>query len=206
MLTIKEGELAVKLARESILSSFKGGKVELSKYEIGKLVEPGAAFVTVLSNRELRGCIGFIKPMEKLSIAISLASRGAAFEDPRFPPLTEEEFNNATIEVTILYGFREVRREKVLEELKIGKHGLIINKGIFSGVLLPQVAVEYCWDKETFLGETCIKASLSPDCWLDNKVKITIFSGQLFREKENGEVEEVDLAKEYSRCIGTLKD
>ncbi|MFN3407244.1 MAG: AmmeMemoRadiSam system protein A, partial [Caldimicrobium sp.] len=104
----------------------------------------------------------------------------SAFKDPRFPPLEREELNEIEIEISLL---SPMKRAKI-EDIEVGKHGIYIKKGFYRGILLPQVAVEHNWDKETFLKYTCLKAGLSEDCYLDPEVEIYIFTAEIFREKD----------------------
>ena len=202
MLDLKEGELAVRFARRVVDSHVKGkdfGKEELG----GKFREKSGAFVTILTypKRELRGCIGIPEPVYELQYALEEAARSAT-RDPRFPPLMENELGKVIIEVTILSPPKLVEVEKpkeYLEKIKIGRDGLIAEKGIYKGLLLPQVPVEWGWDVEEFLSQTCMKAGLPPDAWIDKDTKIYSFTGQIFAEREPyGEVEERKIDRESS--------
>lgn len=200
MLTKEEGEKAVKFAREVVDGYVKGEKIE--DRDLGKKFrEKSGAFVTILTypDRGLRGCIGIPEPIYDLKTSI-IESAKSATRDPRFPPLTREELPNIIIEVTILTPPRliEVRSPKeYLEKIKIGRDGLIVEKGFYRGLLLPQVPVEWKWDVEEFLSQTCIKAGLPPDAWIDEDTKVYSFQGQIFAEREPyGEVEERKIDRE----------
>lgn len=200
MLTKEEGEKAVKFAREVVDGYIKGEKIE--DRDLGKKFrEKSGAFVTILTypDRGLRGCIGIPEPIYDLKTSI-IESAKSATRDPRFPPLTREELPNIIIEVTILTPPRliEVRSPKeYLEKIKIGRDGLIVEKGFYRGLLLPQVPVEWKWDVEEFLSQTCIKAGLPPDAWIDEDTKVYSFQGQIFAEREPyGEVEERKIDRE----------
>ncbi len=200
MLTKEEGEKAVKFARETVDRYVKGEKIE--DRDLGKKFrEKSGAFVTILTypDRDLRGCIGIPEPIYDLKTSI-IESAKSATRDPRFPPLTREELPNIIIEVTILTPPRliEVRSPKeYLEKIKIGRDGLIVEKGFYRGLLLPQVPVEWKWDVEEFLSQTCIKAGLPPDAWIDEDTKVYSFQGQIFAEREPyGEVEERKIDRE----------
>ena len=200
MLTKEEGEKAVKFAREVVDRYVKGEKIE--DRDLGKKFgEKSGAFVTILTypDRGLRGCIGIPEPIYDLKTSI-IESAKSATRDPRFPPLTKEELPNIIIEVTILTPPRliEVRSPKeYLEKIKIGRDGLIVEKGFYRGLLLPQVPVEWKWDVEEFLSQTCIKAGLPPDAWIDEDTKVYSFQGQIFAEREPyGEVEERKIDRE----------
>ena len=104
-------------------------------------------------------------------------AQAAAFQDPRFPPLAKNELIDLDIEISVLTPFRLIQDVK---EIQVGQHGLYIEKGGYSGLLLPQVATEYHWDRRTFLEHTCLKAGLPGDAWQDKKTKIYVFSAEIF--------------------------
>ncbi len=195
LLTLEEGVKAVRLARESIETYLKSGKV-LKKRFGGVFEEKRGVFTTLRKNGMLRGCIGFPYPIKRLDEAIIESAIAAATEDPRFPPVEIREMDDIIVEVTILTPPQKLEvkdRTKLPEMIEIGRHGLIVKRGLFSGLLLPQVAVEYNFDPEEFLTQTCLKAGLSPDCWLLEDTEVYVFEGQIFEEKEpRGEVVEVD--------------
>lgn len=207
-LALEEGAYLVKLARKAIERYINSGEViELSIDIPEKLKRRGMAFVTIerfSKNRELRGCIGFLQPITPLAKTVINAAIAAATEDPRFPPLSRDELNDIVVEVSVLSLPRPI---KDVGEITIGKHGLVISRGLNSGTLLPQVPVEYCWDIETFLAESCLKAGLDPDCWLDPKTRIYVYEARVFYEKyPNGEIAVKDLEEEYkSRCRWLLE-
>ena len=135
------------------------------------------AFVTLHKNGELRGCIGYIVPYDSLDSTVKKMAVAAAFEDPRFPPLRKEEFEEIDIEISALTPLKKINN---INEIEVGKHGILIRKGPYSGVLLPQVATEYNWDRITFLSQTCMKAGLHSNCWQDEDTEIYIFSAEVF--------------------------
>ena len=195
MLTIKDGEKAVKLAREIVERYTR--KEELPKLEnySGVFDEKRGVFVTINTypTHNLRGCIGIPEPIMPLKNAIKEAAVSAT-HDPRFPPLKENELENIVIEVTILTKPQLVKVNKpqeYLEKIKIGRDGLIAEQGFYRGLLLPQVPVEQGWDVEEFLSHTCWKAGLPFDAWFDENTKIYKFEGQIFTEvkPKNGIVE-----------------
>jgi uncharacterized protein (TIGR00296 family) len=198
-LTIDIGSQLVKLARNSIMK--KLGIQGISEVELSPILnKKGMAFVTLERNdvhRSLRGCIGYVQAVYPLKDVVKRAAEAAAFSDPRFPPLEKHEIDDILIEVTVLTSPKEIQGNKIdlPSKIEIGVDGLIVEKGmLYSGLLLPQVPIEYNWDEETFLAETCIKASLEPDCWLDESVKIKKFSGKIFKEKyPKGDIFEVNL-------------
>ena len=195
MLAIKDGEKAVKLAREIVERYTR--KEELPKLEnySGVFDEKRGVFVTINTypTHNLRGCIGIPEPIMPLKNAIKEAAVSAT-HDPRFPPLKENELDNIVIEVTILTKPQLVKVNKpqeYLEKIKIGRDGLIAEQGFYRGLLLPQVPVEQGWDVEEFLSHTCWKAGLPFDAWFDENTKIYKFEGQIFTEvkPKNGIVE-----------------
>lgn len=135
------------------------------------------AFVTLHKHGQLRGCIGLIEAVKPLAETVQEMARAAAFRDPRFPPLTPEELPAIDIEISVLTPFRRITD---VGEIEVGKHGLMIEKGYNRGLLLPQVATEYKWDRETFLRQTCLKAGLPPEAWKEPDCKIFIFSAEIF--------------------------
>jgi len=141
------------------------------------LKEPRGAFVTLRKQGRLRGCIGHILPRYPLAETIVRMARAAAFEDPRFPPLKEDELGELDVEISVLSPLRTVSDVK---EIQVGRHGLYIRKGGYAGLLLPQVATEHGWDRKTFLEHTCLKAGLPKEAWKDGETKIQVFSADIF--------------------------
>lgn len=191
MLTLMQGEKLIKLARSSIESFFekKTLNFDSEKKEFSQLQ---GCFVTLHKNNNLRGCIGYPYPVKKLAEAVADASKSSAFSDPRFEPLKKDELNKITIEISVLTKPEMIKEKKHIQsEINIGKDGLIIIFGGSSGLLLPQVAVEYKWDSIQFLEQTCIKAGLHPDIWINPNCRIYKFQAQIFsEEKPNGKVVE----------------
>jgi len=202
-LMFEEGVFLVKIARKAIETYVTENTViEPPSETLEKLKRPGMAFVTIerySRGKELRGCIGFLQPVSPLVKTVINAAIAAATEDPRFPPLTKEELDDIVVEVSILSIPKLVKN---VDEIIVGKHGLLIYRGWRSGTLLPQVPIEYCWDRETFLAECCLKAGLDPDCWLDTRTRIYVYEARIFYEKTpRGEIVERDLNKEFrERC------
>lgn len=196
--TIEEGKLFVKTAREVIEYYLKYREI-IYPEEIKRYEEKRGVFTTLKIGNELRGCIGFPRPIYPLYKSLVLSAIAAATEDPRFEELKLEELNKITIEVSILTEpeLIEVKSpEEYLDKIEIGKDGLLLEYGIYSGLFLPEVPIEENWDKIQYLSYLCLKAGLEPDCWLKYKIKLYKFQTQIFREKEpNGEVEEVILRK-----------
>ncbi len=174
------------------------GKEFVIKEEIkSKFSEKRGVFVTLKYHKteELRGCIGFPYPEFPLWEAVYLSAREAAFNDPRFPPLKKEEYKGIIFEISILTPPKRLEVKdprEYLEKIKIGRDGLIVRYGSFSGLLLPQVPVEEGWDVEKFLDFTCWKAGLPFKSWLDRRVEVYTFQAEVWREKEPfGDIERV---------------
>ena len=153
--------------------------------------EKRGVFVTLHLNGELRGCIGYPLPHKTVSEAVLDNAIAAAFEDPRFPPLSREEFGAIDIEISILTLPVEIKR---VEEIAIGRDGIIISKGYNRGLLLPQVPVEQGWDLAQYLSYGCMKAGLPADEWRKG-VRIETFQAIVFGEKEGGETIEEGIEK-----------
>lgn len=141
------------------------------------LNEPRGAFVTLHKEGKLRGCIGHIRAKNPLAETVAEMAEAAAFYDPRFPPVTSEELELLQYEISVL---TPLRRISEVDEIEVGVHGLYMKRGSCSGLLLPQVAAERGWDRNTFLEQTCTKAGLSVDAWKDEKTEIYLFSADVF--------------------------
>lgn len=176
----------IKLARDSISQEF-GQKLTVSSSLKEKYSDNCGVFVTLTIDGELRGCIGYIESEQPIWKSIVECAKFAAFDDPRFGPLSKEEFSQIEIEISILSKPKLVLEkdpEKLKKLIEIGKHGLIIKKGFKSGVLLPQVATQYNWNSEVFLKQVCIKAGLSPNTWRDSKdFELRLFEAKLIHEE-----------------------
>ena len=142
------------------------------------LLETRGAFVTLKINDVLRGCIGHVIGVAPLWRAVRDNAVAAAFDDPRFPPLTSDELQQVGIEISVLTPLCRSSAEEVV----VGRHGILIESGAARGLLLPQVATEYGWDRETFLDHTCRKAGLEPGCWRRPDTTISTFSAEVFGE------------------------
>ncbi|MEW6186995.1 MAG: AmmeMemoRadiSam system protein B [Thermodesulfobacteriota bacterium] len=166
-----------RLAREAIEHHLLGKQKPSRKGESERLAEKSGAFVTLKTGGRLRGCIGHIQAVKPLSQTVIDMAEAAAFQDPRFPPLSAEELENLSVEISALTPLKKIEH---IEEIEVGKHGLFLERGFYSGLLLPQVASEYGWDRRTFLEQTCQKAGLPKEAWKDKKTKIYIFSAEVF--------------------------
>jgi AmmeMemoRadiSam system protein A len=141
------------------------------------LSEELGAFVTLKRGGRLRGCIGNIVGSGPLAATVERMAGAAAFEDPRFPPLTAGELADLEIEVSVMGPLTSCPDPELIE---VGRHGLYIRKSIHSGLLLPQVATEWGWDRETFLDQTCVKAGLPKGTWRKPKTEIWWFEAVIF--------------------------
>ncbi len=137
--------------------------------------------MTLKRGNMLRGCIGTIEPLNPLYETVAEMAIASAVRDPRFPPLSLEELPFVTIEISVLSPLEKVEN---IEEIETGKHGLLVRRGFFSGLLLPQVATEYGWDRETFLEHTCLKAGLPPSAWQDERTEIYKFTAEVFSKED----------------------
>lgn len=181
MLTQTEKNALLKIAREAIESrAAKNQKFLNPATESETLKKDSGAFVSLHKNGRLRGCIGVFASKEPLWKTVQDNAIAAAFRDPRFIPVEPEELDEIDIEISVLSPLREI---KDVNEIEVGRHGIFIMKGSRRGVLLPQVATEYGFDRETFLCETCLKADLPEDAW-ENGASIYIFEADIFGEKE----------------------
>ncbi len=195
-LTQEQGEFLVRLARKTVeyyLDSDENFKPSPPKETPRELWANGGVFVTINSKGDtgeynsLRGCIGFPYPIMPIVEATIEAAIAAATEDPRFYPLSSEELKDVVFEISVLTPPKElefVSRSEIPSKIVVGRDGLIIEKNTWSGLLLPQVPLEYNWDSEEFLREACIKAGLHPEAWKENGTKILIFTAKVFREQE----------------------
>ena len=185
-MNLEQGKILVKLARESIKSYFEDKEVQLP----ADFDDRRGVFVTLHTypDNQLRGCIGFPEPMYVLKDAIVKAAKAAAFSDPRFNPLSEDELDNVIIEISVLTK-PELIGGDILKNIKIGEDGLIIRSDPSSGLLLPQVFSEWDVDAKGALEMTCGKAGMNKDCWKDEKCKFYKFQAQIFNEDEpNGDI------------------
>ncbi len=181
MLTAEQRQTLLSIARRSIEAVLAGRRPELDRAQLDEaLTRPSGAFVSLhTKGGDLRGCIGSIEAVAPLCDAVSSSAVSAAFRDPRFMPLRPEELPNVHIEISVMSPIEAVTD---VAEIEVGRDGLIIRRGGRAGLLLPQVATEYGWDRETFLRQTCVKAGLPPDSWHDSACRIERFSAEVFGE------------------------
>lgn len=171
----------LRIARQSIEAVFDGRRAEVDLETLDEaLKRRSGAFVT-LSERtgDLRGCIGSIEPVAALAQAVASSAVNAAFRDPRFSPVRKEELPELHIEISVMSPIVPIEN---VDEIEVGRDGLIVSRGNRAGLLLPQVATEYAWDRDTFLRQTCIKAGLPADSWRSPDCRIEKFSAEVFGE------------------------
>ena len=204
-LNIEEGKFLIQLARNAVKEYLETRRyIKAPENTPRTLLEHCGVFVTINSlkkgEKELRGCIGYPYPTNPLAEAVIDSAINAATQDPRFYPLSLSELGEVIFEVSVLTPPEaiEVKKpEEYLSKIKVGEDGLIVEKGIFKGLLLPQVPVEWEWCEEEFLCQCCVKAGLPPDSWLTKGAKIHKFNAIIFEEKTpKGEVKRKLLGEE----------
>jgi len=167
----------LRLAREAIHQRLTGGRAP-AKPRLANPVLRAGAFVSLHLLGNLRGCIGHPAGDRLLAEVVAECAVAAATEDPRFPPLRPEELAHAHLEISVLGPITPVSD---VAEIEIGRHGLIVEQGYHRGLLLPQVATEHAWERDTFLAHTCLKAGLRADTWKSG-VEIQKFEAEVFGE------------------------
>ena len=205
MFSEQDGELAVKIARAVVEAHVRRQKPPA--FEVpGRFEEKSGVFVTLTTypSDDLRGCIGYPEPLLPLIEALRDSAVSACSRDPRFPPARAEELDKTRVEVSLLTPPQEIEPKKRTDlpgMVKVGEDGLIVQKGWAGGLLLPQVPVEWKWDAEEFLCQTCIKAMLPPDSWLQNETKIFKFQAEVFSEdKPCGKIRRRKLSEDHASC------
>jgi AmmeMemoRadiSam system protein A len=164
------------LARRTVIALARGEP--LPDPGVGPVSGRGA-FVSLHRHGELRGCIGHLVSDRPLGEVVRDMAAAASRDDPRFPPVRADELEGLDVEVSVLTTPVPARAE----EVEPGRHGLIVRRGPYQGVLLPQVAVEQRWDRETFLAMTCRKAGLPPQAWRDPRTELLVFEAQIIRDE-----------------------
>ena len=190
MLSLEDGDVLVRTARAAIVAHFSGEHSRAKATVEAGLREPRGVFVTLLDHSHgngLRGCVGIPFPTRPLIEQVEVAAVEAATEDPRFEPIVLDELNRRIlIEATVLSEMEPIWVKNPLdlrENVVVGRDGLMIEGMGSRGLLLPQVAVDEGFDSEEFLSQCCLKASLPPDAWLTEKVRVSRFQGQVFVEE-----------------------
>jgi AmmeMemoRadiSam system protein A len=174
----QERNLLLRVAHEAIAASLENREIVLDPPS-PHLSEPRGVFTTIYCRGELRGCVGYVFAEKPVYLAVAETAQSAAFEDPRFSPITREEAGLVKVSLSILSLLFPIRAE----EVEIGRHGLLVAHRGHRGLLLPQVPVEHGWDRITFLEETCRKAGLPPDAWKQGAM-LEAFSAEIFGDRE----------------------
>jgi len=178
-LSAADKEQLLQLARAAIRAHFKGEAVAPPANPSPVLCQARGVFVSLHRRGALRGCIGYLAAVKPLMAAVEEMAAAAAFHDPRFNPLREEELADLEVEISVLTPMEPIKK---IEDIQVGKHGLYIEQGLNRGLLLPQVATEWKWDRKTFLEQTCCKAGLPPDAWKDQATRISTFTAEIFSD------------------------
>ncbi len=196
-ITIEDGRLLVKTARSTVAAFLECGHVQPDDKFDSRFSYKSGVFVTLNDQSGLRGCIGYVVPNKSLSLTLKDAAIAAATKDSRFPPLSLNDLSVVTFEVTILTPPETIfvdSPEQLLHKIKVGRDGLIVSNRYYSGLLLPQVPLEYGWNEMEFLEHTCQKAELSKDCWKHPETQVQRFEGIIFKEEQpNGHIIEGEL-------------
>ena len=173
--------LLLQIARDAIVAHLAGSHASMPGGS--EVVDrPGAAFVTIHNHGELRGCIGHLEAHEPLGRVIAGCAVAACSSDPRFPAIAAAELPHLEVELSLLGPLEPIAG---LDDIEVGRHGLVVEKGSRRGLLLPQVATEWHWDAATFLAQTCHKAGLPRDAWKQD-AKMWRFEAEVFGERGRG--------------------
>jgi AmmeMemoRadiSam system protein A len=173
----EERRILLRLAHQSIESALQDLQLDLTPPS-ERLAEPRGAFTTLHLDSRLRGCIGYVFSNQSLYQTIAETARSAAFDDPRFEPVTLAQAPELKVEISVLSALQPITPD----DLVVGKHGLVVMHGGRRGLLLPQVPLEWGWDRETFLAQTCMKAGLPPDAW-KHGAELQAFTAEVFGEE-----------------------
>ncbi len=179
LLTKKDQRELLKIARDTITTFVTTGKAPPVETASPRLNAASGCFVTVKQQGHLRGCIGNFVSDQPLYRLVQEMARAAATQDPRFYPMKPHDLEDFSLEISVLSPLKKI---SAIEEIQVGRHGIYIVKNSYRGVLLPQVATEYGWDRDTFLRHTCLKAGLPEDAW-QKECDIFIFSALVFGEE-----------------------
>ena len=178
-LTLQEQQRLLAIARRALEARVRGERDRVED-EKGTLDLPRGGFVSIHRGDALRGCLGRIETDRPVSEVVASLGRAVADSDPRFPPVEPSELDDLTIEISVLTPEREVRS---LDDVEVGRHGLIVEHGDRCGLLLPQVAVQQNWTAREFLEHTCMKAGLPPHM-LEHGARVFVFEAQVFAERD----------------------
>jgi AmmeMemoRadiSam system protein A len=171
------------LVRETLDAYLTDGRIPKTETDSPALLEPRATFVTLRrrGSKELRGCRGEVVARQPLVESVAYTAILSATEDPRFPPITAAELPDIHIEISALTPMKPIRPEEVV----VGTHGLMIQRGPFAGLLLPQVPGDWGWNREQFLDALCQKAGLPDGTWHEPGTKLSAFEAEVWEEEES---------------------
>ncbi len=189
--TPEEKAELLRIAKESVVAVVGGRKYGLAVPEKARLRQKAGAFVTLHLHGELKGCIGLIEPQLPLYETVAEMAAKSAMADPRFDSVTMRELADIEFEISVLSPLERIDN---VEDVVVGRHGVMIEKGYLRGLLLPQVATENGWNREQFLRYVCVKAGLHKEAYLDTDSKIFVFTAEVFRE-ESKDKKERDIAE-----------
>lgn len=178
-LTAGEKAILLSIARLTVENFLRSGLYAVEPREEKSLNARAGCFVTLKQKGQLRGCIGNFQSERPLFKEVAEMAVASASKDPRFYPMKLEDLDDFQVEISVLSKLEKIEN---IQQIEIGRHGVYLEKGYYRGVLLPQVATEHGWDRETFLKQTCIKAGLPPEAWRADDAEIYIFSAQVFGE------------------------
>lgn len=170
----------LEIARHAVEAGVRGQPAPGTTVTEAPLLQPGAAFVTLRRRGRLRGCIGYIEAVQPLHETVAQCAVSAACQDPRFDPVAPAELADLHLEISVLSPIHPLADPR---DVQVGQHGLLVTQGPRRGLLLPQVAVEYGWERETFLEQACLKAGLPADAWRRGATLQT-FTAEIFAEPE----------------------
>ncbi len=179
MLSEKAASTLLEIAREAIVHRVQKIEYRPAPREEKALNQRSGCFVTIKQDGQLRGCIGSFQTERPLFREVAEMATASCCKDPRFHPLEEDELNNFSLEISVLSPLEKIDDTELIE---VGTHGIYIEKNFSRGVLLPQVATDYGWDRDTFLQQTCLKAGLPTNAWQEPDAEIYIFSAQIIKE------------------------
>jgi len=185
-LSREDGNLLIQIALHSIQGRLGMPVGEAPIPGEGPLQAPAGSFVSIYNGDTLRGCLGILNPQEPLWQVVRDIAQAAATRDPRFEPISEREYRELSVEVSVLGQLTPVPRvspERIPSLIRVGDHGLLIRHDGRSGLLLPQVPVKYGWDSRHFLEEVCFKAGLARDTWQRDDIELLAFRCAIFRGK-----------------------
>jgi AmmeMemoRadiSam system protein A len=182
MLPLPEAErrALLELARHALTEAVLRGNTLDVPPPAGLLAQPAGVFVTLHHAGRLRGCLGQVEAARPVAEAVAQMAIAVSRQDPRFEPVTADELSGLEIEISVLSPMKLIAPEQI----EVGRHGLLVRRGAFRGLLLPQVPEQYHWSRERFLEETCAKAGLPRDAWKDPATQIEAFTAEVFSEAQ----------------------